>query len=218
MKNEEYATQTEFNCLEKRFDDYKKQSNVLGGGISLIIAAFLFLIGLNFYSERKDLQNLEKELIEDINNELGKGEKIPKLIICDIHGNNIENGLLLGYLDKNVKQNSIFITLPYIIKNIGNSQSGEIWIKYYSNDPLEFGGLATEEVDYKYFTEFRPEQHSLGILPGGGYSKHYQVVFGINKIQYDKIKEKIYPIMVRLYYGQGLIDEYLIKLKVVFDK
>ncbi len=214
-----FITKEQFKCLETRFEDYKKYSNWVGGSISLIIAAFLILFGLNLSSEKESIKKLKGDLVNEIHESLGKGEKKPVLILCDKWGNNIADGILDCYLDSTkIIKDQITLNIFVIVKNIGSAHSGEIWIKFYANEPIALGTMAEEEPSFKWYTELKPKDHSLGVLPGGGYVAHHGVAIGIRKDRKTKIKEKLYPFMIRLYYGSSQVDEFNFKIKVSYNK
>ncbi len=208
--NEE--TSDRFNQIDKRFEDYKTFFSLFLSVGTLIIGFVTIIFTLNFNNEKNDLREFKKELKEDINEELGRIGNPPQIKLFTKKTEPLEGAELNVALNEDKDGNFWFDGLHFIIKNIGGASSGPIFLKYYTSDPLNLLNFSTDEPNYKYEIYFTPGTHSIGELPGGGYSRNYIVTLGI--INKSKIETGRYPMLIKIYYGNGKVERYRFNIHI----
>lgn len=201
--------------LEKRFNDFKHYSIVFGS----IIAALVVLFTFNYKSQLDDLRTYKTEMLNEIRNTLGKGSKTPIIILVDPNGENIENTTIPAFYDTSrIEQN--WLNLHFIIKNIGTAISGNLWFEYFSKEPLSIGisRPAFDEPDFDWVDTKTPTDHSLGWLPGGGFSKPYKIV-----LQTDPQKKLLplkskHPMLIKIYNDDSLLTRIRFEIIISYKR
>lgn len=201
--------------LDKRFNDFKHYSIVFGS----IIAALVILFGFNYKSQLDDLRTYKTEMLNEIRNTLGKGSKSPNIILVDPDGKNIENTTVPCFYDTSKsKQGQTWMTLHFIVQNIGEAISGNLWFEYFSKEPLAIGGLPViDEPEFDWRDFKGPGDHSLGYLPGGGFWKPYSIAFQVHSEKKLPLKSK-YPMLIKIYNEGGVLTAVRFKIIISYRR
>ena len=187
-----------FQTLEKRFDDVKWVAGAISALLALVISAFTVAASLNITSEREALLKFEDHIRED----LGRTESLPDIELLDSNQQPLEGKTIAGSVGLNAEGKKQ-LTFGFDIRNKGASSSGQMWIKVYTNDPVQLASKSHDEqfrwVDTSYPTDVTPND-----IPGGNFSFPYDWSWVIKQ---DVPKGKRYPILVKIYFGKGKVAQ-----------
>ncbi len=196
------------NMLEKRIDDLKWYVIVFSGSVAFLVAALSLIVGFNLSSEKNSLRDFKNEIRKDISDYFNKSAQ-PIIDITTINGHQLNEGIVEAIVNKEY-DGSQKITFRYALHNTGKGSSGPMFMRFYSNDVI----LPDPDIDnteYKYSTfiacdKFNPRE----IL--GGASMLYTSNIGVSND--FKFPSKKVTMMVRLYYGNGKMEQRNLILKI----
>jgi hypothetical protein len=194
-----------FDDTAKRFDDVKWYVTGISSIFTVIFGIITLMAGLNYNNEKNSLREFEKEIKE----QLGRTDD-SKVELYGINGIDLSGQELPVSVERNAEsQNATPGYLNYkfslhfaiIIKNVGVSQSGPLYLKIYSgNQMLNTGIPSSDEARYQYESYVGPTQLNLNSIPGK-YTSYYHLFLPILNDDYPK--EGKYPILLKIFYGQG---------------
>jgi hypothetical protein len=137
-------TDKRFDDTGRRFDDVKWHITLISSVFTLIFTVLTLLAGWNYSSERTGLENVKKELKEEIGKSDDSKIELYGLDKIDLVGQEISANLseeLCKNTDKDCGGRSWLAYFDIIVRNASNAQSGKMYFKVYTTKPLN--GLCT---------------------------------------------------------------------------
>lgn len=192
---------------EKRYDDIKWYVGGFAGlvGLGLVIISILF--GNNFNNERTSLRDFENHMRAELESVV----KPPEVQILTTAGDPLAGQEINARLIKNDK-GLLLLSFTYSLRNTGESATGPIYIKYYSNDPLTLRFESSDERQrYKYEEYVSPAEIRPNDLPGG-----YSTLQPINLIIASNVipPNGSYLMLIKVFYGKGKVTEANFKVTI----
>jgi hypothetical protein len=192
---------------EKRYDDIKWYVGGFAGLAGLGLAVLSILLGMNFSNERSSL----REFKNDIKAELGKVEKPPEIQVLNVAGDALAGQEIKARVVKNENE-PLRLNLTYSLRNAGESVTGPIYVKYYSNAPIVLRFESSDEKQrYKYEEYVTPNDIRPNELPGG-----YSTIQSVNLIINSTVvpPNGTYPMLLKVFYGKGKITQANFKVTI----
>ena len=214
IQNEDSRINEEkFKSLDKRIEDLKflvdKIITVLSLG-TLVIGIFL---SINLNNEKKELARFKTEMENDINLTLGKSQEEANLKLFTPNQEPLENEIIEAIIVKDENEDS-YISIYFIIKNLGKSASGEYTTKVYTNEKIELYHRNTKDPksQFKYETYIDSEGNTIRSFPSQLSHEIYSDIY-IENTNNINIGE-IYPIRIEIYYSDK-VSSTNFKVKIV---
>jgi hypothetical protein len=175
---------------DKRFDDVKW----FFGSVSLLLSVVAVMAGYNYNNERARLDASVKEFKEEV----GKLEPPPELEVFGHNGQPVAGQEVMARVS--TRENRLFLTYNFILRNVGSGTTGPMWIKVYTSDPIQLVDVSADEPRYKYETVISPRYLDPSELPGKLSSQRW-----VN-VQLGKTPPPgKYPVLMKHYYGKGKV-------------
>jgi hypothetical protein len=130
-------------ATEKRFDDVKWYIGGATGVFTLIFSVLTVIGSLNFNAEKEDLGRFETNIRTD----LGTFQEAPVVHLLGADLRDLSNQDVEGKMD-----GATNLVLSFVVSNVGNSWSGQMFVKFYSTE-LNLGDSTSDELQSKYTYE-----------------------------------------------------------------
>jgi hypothetical protein len=142
-----------------------------------------------------------------------KLEKAPKLVIQTVDRKPLEGNELRAAIEKD-KSGSSRLALNTIFRNVGGVKTDYPFVKLYVSG-LQLRNNSTDEGEFEYEDYITPESAGIKTIPAG-ISLHRKLRFPIDLSSAPPLKEKEYPALLELAYGEGVKTR--IRFKIVLDQ
>jgi hypothetical protein len=188
----------------RRFDDVKWHITLMTSVFTLIFAVLSIISGWNYSSDRASLENFKKELKEYIGKSDDSIIELYGLDQVDLAGQEIPVSLSEDVCDEHEGKDCRhwFANFDIIVRNSSNAQSGKIYFKIYTIDPLVLGDNRKSSDETRYDHEFYilPDEIRPDVLPG-----KYSITHRIHLPLENSPKDGKYPVLIKAYYGKGKV-------------
>lgn len=193
-----------FQLLEKRFDDIKWYIGGVGTLFAVVFSVLTLVSSWNYNTEKNGLEQFKTELRAD----LGKAEVPPELEILGTDGAVLADQEVPAKVvtDKDGNKN---MELRNFVRNNGGSPSGNLYIKFYANDPIHLLSQSTDEKKFKYETYIRPENIEPRELPAHFSTEHVHTL----NLEKEPPAGK-YLMLMKIYYGKAKVVQTQFKIVV----
>jgi hypothetical protein len=187
---------------EKRFDDIKWYFGGVTGVFMIVFSLLTIILSWNYKSEKESLREFQK----DIKTELGKIESPPQLEINGPNGKPMNNQEVTVDLLKEESEGKTFyrMTIYFFLRNIGNSPSGPINGKIYTNEPIVLRADSTDEPNFHYEDYWLNKYLEPNELPGQFSCQLNYTLYLLTERFPPKGK---YPALFKIFYGKGKIAQ-----------
>jgi hypothetical protein len=193
-------TEKRYAALEKRFDDIKWY---FGGAASLFTLWFGVLtvvFSSNFNSQKEDLRDFKNNLRAD----LGKLELPADIEMLSVRRSPLAGQDLLAEIDL-TKPNEPYLDIDFILHNQGDGDTGPMYVKIYTKDPLRLNHSSSDEPDFQYEEMVTPSRLDPPQMPGK-LSIQSSLQFAMHgPLDAASIKSRRSPALVKVYYGKGKV-------------
>src|ERR1700681_4227744 len=192
-------TDKRYAVLEKRFDDLKWY---FGGAASLFTLGFSVLVLVlsgNFNAEKEGLRDFKM----DIRADLGKLELPPDLDLLGVDRTSLSGQDVAANIA--IDQNHAhWLRISHLLKNKGDSSSGPLFVKLYTNDPIRFEAVSSDEPKYKHEAYIASSRLDPPEIPGKFSIQWFHQFFLEGE---TPIKRGRYPALLKVYYGKGRVTQ-----------
>lgn len=175
----------------------------LGALASLIPAALIVFVTLNFNWERDSLKEFRTEARQEIREVLGKGIRPPEVVLFGPDQKPLAGQVVPARLTKD-QQGKWQIVFTTIERNLGGSSTGPRFYKLYAPDALVLSDRSTDEPDFKYETYINPNKVEPRELPGGGYSQNS--IWTYELLAQPPARGSVVPVLLKVYYGNERVS------------
>jgi hypothetical protein len=204
------------SATEKRFDDVRWYI----GGAALIFSSLTVVLGLNVISERSALRDAIKDIREDFNRErnalqsalkdmkeeakdalgrLGQGT-MPQLLLMGTDGAPLAGQHVQANLERQT-DGTAQLSFKWALINTGNSISGPVWMKLYTQKDMPTSAPSLDNPLYPYESRLQPEDLKPSNLPGK-FSVTYTWRFHL-----PPPAPGLHGALLKAFYGNGFVSE-----------
>jgi hypothetical protein len=190
------TTNARFDDQSKRLDDVKWMVGGTSAIFAVIFSVITLVAGWNYNSALTQLHDFE----EDIKRQLLKIDDT-KLELFNVDGSALSGQAIIVKLEKDpYQQDRIFGNFSFMLRNSGETSSGDMFIKVYSSTGFELNTPSSDEKQYNYEFVFVPESLHPVSVPGGMSIIERMHLYLPNP---ESIKPVKYDGMIKVYYGRG---------------
>jgi hypothetical protein len=183
------------SVLEKRFDDIKWYFGGAATLFTLVFAVLSVVLAMKYDSEVDGLRQFKTELREDT----GRSTAQPDVELLAPNGAQSSGQDVIAKAEMNIDGNS-YLHFSQVLRNKGEGETGDIWLKLYTREPLRQRQISTDEPTFEFQGVIEPENLHPKSLPGK-YSNQYFLNY---KMNFDRPPPAgRYPALIRAYYGKG---------------
>lgn len=196
------------NCLENIDNVINDIKWIAGGFLTAIIALFSVLsliLNWNFNQDKISLSELKK----DIKTEL-KNKNDSKINILTINNNLLNNQKIpISIEEEKTKDGMIgryYIYIRHAIENVGTDSTGPMFLKLYTNTPLELENTSIDEPDFQFNEHVYPENLKPSEIPSEYATNYFTKVYLKSNIKPNpEIINREHEILIKYYYGKGKV-------------
>jgi hypothetical protein len=201
--------------INSRFDIIKWYVAGIVGMVVLIFVASGVIFAINYNTDRSTFNTQINRGLDELRQFQDNIKEYIKLTIGTPEDSKIElyshsnNDLLLKdqktVLTVTVEDNIVTLNVGFIIKNLGNAQSGLLYFKVYLPEPFNTKSKSADEPMFKYEYHINPEEIHPNVIPGNYISTfHLSISVGADVLG-PELKAATYPAMIKVYYGKGKV-------------
>jgi hypothetical protein len=134
-----------YAALEKRFDDVKWYFGGAASFFTLWFAVLTVVSNSNLNSQKDDLRDFKTTLRAD----LGKIDLPPDIELVGLDRSAL-NGQRVSADLTTENDGSTRMHIAIVLRNKGDGTTGPMFVKLYSNDPIQLDDISTDEPKFKY--------------------------------------------------------------------
>lgn len=157
-----------FISQDKRIDDIKGNLTLIITVLSIVFGIFGVIFTYNYNASKKEAKDDMKDYKEELTKTITGKAGLPDIRIS-MYGKDHINGEKLPteiYMEReDAGRLDTMMRFHLIVYNAGKASTGLITIKCYSNDPLDFYNVSTDEPKFKYEFYHLPTQLRPNNIP-----------------------------------------------------
>lgn len=196
--------------LEKRFDDIKWYLGGVTGVFTIGFSVLVLVLSWNYSSERASLRDFQR----DLKAELGKLDLPPEVNLLGLNGSPLEGQDVSGSMVVNDKGEHL-LRISHILRNRGDSPTGHMFVKLYTQEGIPFDDKSTDESEYKYEAYIDPSRLDPPELPG---KFSFQESYDFVVLGKADVKDGRHQALLKVYYGKGRVTQARVTIVVAKTK
>ena len=185
---------------EKRIDDIKWFIGGTTGLFTIVFGLLTLSANFNFNTERSGIHEDVRDFKAQL---LGQVEKSPQIDLLAEDGQPLVNHEVNATF-KEDENKRLQLLIQFTFKNSGEALSGPMYIKIYTNDPVQFANKSTDESKFQYEASLSPESLHPSQLPGKfSFESHLH----LNVVNQERPMSGKYPALIKVFYGKGQVTQ-----------
>ena len=211
--------------INSRLDLIKWYVGGIVGMVAVVYAAASVIFSINYNTDRNTFNTHIQTGLDELKRFQDNIKEQIKLTIGTPEDSRIELYTIdaLPLMDQKivltplVDNGTVVLRIGFIIKNMGNAQSGPLYFKVYFQDPFDTGSKSADEPKFKFEYHINPEDIRPNIIPGGYTSTFHLSVDVPANVLGIELKAAAYPAMIKVYYGKGKVTSASVSLVINKD-
>lgn len=197
--------------LDKRIDDIKSFITLIVGTGTTVLGFLAVIFTWNVNAEKAELREFKKDLQQEVLEAVGKVNAAPVLSLETRDGEPLHGSVILTTVHEDDAGDQ-YLRVPFDVINTGKGRTGEIAVKFYTDENIVGGTKISREKDFSYMSISQgKEETGLPNMPGSLSAPYDYLIWTTDKT-IPPFGE--YPAMVRFYYGKGNVEEARFTLKI----